>query len=62
MLKSPVEIDLTTILSLIHRRSLPQSLAMVSGDRCSDAMKPARGAVIAAGTGGRACQRRTVAG
>ena len=39
MLKSPVEIDLTTILSLIYRRSLPQSLAMVSGDRCSDAMK-----------------------
>lgn len=40
MLKSLVEIDLTTILSLIYLALVASIVAMVSGDRCSDAMKP----------------------
>ncbi len=63
MLKSPVEIDLTTILSLIYPAFVASIIGYgIWGSLLGRYETPARGAVIAAGTGGRACQRRTVAG
>lgn len=62
MLNSLVDIDMTTILSLVYLAFVATMWATGSGDRCWGVMRPARRAVISAGAGGRACQCGDVAG
>ncbi len=62
MLNSLVEIDLTTILSLVYLAFVATIVGYGSGDRCWGAMKPGVLHVIPAGAGGGTGQRSDFAG